>query len=83
MLQDVEARRPTEVDYLNGGIARFGRELGVPTPSQRGDLGARERVGGVVDEMTRRYSNVARALARDGLDAAIVCGSEYTASRER
>jgi 2-dehydropantoate 2-reductase len=32
MLQDVEARRPTEVDYLNGGIARFGRELGVPTP---------------------------------------------------
>jgi 2-dehydropantoate 2-reductase len=32
MLQDVEAHRPTEVDYLNGGIARFGRELGVPTP---------------------------------------------------
>ena len=32
MLQDVEAHRSTEVDYLNGGIARFGRELGVPTP---------------------------------------------------
>lgn len=32
MLQDVEARRTTEIDYLNGGIARFGRELGVPTP---------------------------------------------------
>jgi 2-dehydropantoate 2-reductase len=32
MLQDVEAHRPTEVDYLNGGIARFGRELGVATP---------------------------------------------------
>jgi 2-dehydropantoate 2-reductase len=32
MLQDVEARRPTEVDWLNGGIARFGREHGVPTP---------------------------------------------------
>jgi 2-dehydropantoate 2-reductase len=32
MVQDVEARRPTEIDYLNGGIARFGRELGVPTP---------------------------------------------------
>jgi 2-dehydropantoate 2-reductase len=31
-LQDVEARRPTEIDYLNGGIARFGQELGVPTP---------------------------------------------------
>jgi 2-dehydropantoate 2-reductase len=32
MLQDVEARRETEIDYLNGGVARFGRELGVPTP---------------------------------------------------
>jgi 2-dehydropantoate 2-reductase len=32
MLQDVEARRATEIDYLNGGIARFGREHGVPTP---------------------------------------------------
>jgi 2-dehydropantoate 2-reductase len=32
MLQDVEAGRPTEVDYLNGGIVRFGRAHGVPTP---------------------------------------------------
>ena len=32
MLQDVEARRPTEIDFLNGGIVRFGRELRVPTP---------------------------------------------------
>jgi 2-dehydropantoate 2-reductase len=32
MLQDVEARRETEIEYLNGGIARFGREHGVPTP---------------------------------------------------
>ena len=32
MLQDVEARRMTEIDYLNGGIVRFGREHGVPTP---------------------------------------------------
>jgi 2-dehydropantoate 2-reductase len=32
MLQDVEARRQTEIDYLNGGIVRFGREQGVPTP---------------------------------------------------
>jgi 2-dehydropantoate 2-reductase len=32
MLQDVEAHRLTEIDYLNGGIARFGRQLGVPTP---------------------------------------------------
>jgi 2-dehydropantoate 2-reductase len=32
MLQDVEARRQTEIDYLNGGIVRFGHEHGVPTP---------------------------------------------------
>ncbi|MGH3014078.1 MAG: ketopantoate reductase family protein [Gaiellaceae bacterium] len=32
MLQDVEARQQTEIDYLNGGIARFGREHGVATP---------------------------------------------------
>jgi len=32
MLQDVEARRQTEIDYLNGGIVRFGRENSVPTP---------------------------------------------------
>jgi 2-dehydropantoate 2-reductase len=32
MLQDVEARRTTEIDYLNGGIVHFGREYGVATP---------------------------------------------------
>ncbi len=32
MLQDVEAHRPTEIDYLNGGIVRFGRSRGVATP---------------------------------------------------
>jgi 2-dehydropantoate 2-reductase len=32
MLQDVEARRETEIEFLNGGVVRFGREHGVPTP---------------------------------------------------
>jgi 2-dehydropantoate 2-reductase len=32
MLQDVEAHRPTEIEYLNGGIARLGSKHGVPTP---------------------------------------------------
>ena len=32
MLQDVFAQRLTEVDALNGGIARLGQEHGVPTP---------------------------------------------------
>jgi Xaa-Pro aminopeptidase len=31
-----------------------------------------------VDEVTRRYGLVREALGRDGLDAALVCGSEYT-----
>jgi 2-dehydropantoate 2-reductase len=32
MLQDVEARRATEVDYLNGGIVEYGRRHGIPAP---------------------------------------------------
>jgi 2-dehydropantoate 2-reductase len=33
MLQDILARRPTEVDVLNGGIAAEGRRVGVATPA--------------------------------------------------
>lgn len=32
MLQDVQARRKTEVEVVNGAIARAGAELAVPTP---------------------------------------------------
>ena len=32
MLTDVLNKRPTEVDALNGGIAAFGEQTGVPTP---------------------------------------------------
>jgi 2-dehydropantoate 2-reductase len=35
MLQDVLARRPTEVAALNGGVVRFGQDTGVPTPMNR------------------------------------------------
>jgi Xaa-Pro dipeptidase len=31
-----------------------------------------------VDEVMRRHATIRDALARDGLDAALVCGSEYT-----
>jgi len=31
-----------------------------------------------VDEVRRRHANIRAALERDGLDAALVCGSEYT-----
>jgi 2-dehydropantoate 2-reductase len=33
MLHDIERGRPTEIDVLNGEMARLGAELGVPTPS--------------------------------------------------
>ena len=32
MLQDVLARRPTEIDALNGGIVREGASRGIATP---------------------------------------------------
>ncbi len=32
MLQDVLAKRATEVAAINGGIVKFGQEKGVPTP---------------------------------------------------
>ena len=35
MLQDVLARRQTEVDFMNGAIMQFGEKTGVPTPLNR------------------------------------------------
>lgn len=35
MLQDVEARRVTEIDSINGGLATIGEGLGVPCPLNR------------------------------------------------
>jgi 2-dehydropantoate 2-reductase len=32
MLQDVLAKRPTEVDFMNGAIVKWGEKCGVPTP---------------------------------------------------
>jgi 2-dehydropantoate 2-reductase len=49
MLQDVEARRETEIDYLNGGIVRFGRELGLATP-------ANESIWALVKGLERAWS---------------------------
>ena len=35
MLQDILARRQTEVDFMNGAIAEWGEKTGVPTPLNR------------------------------------------------
>jgi 2-dehydropantoate 2-reductase len=34
MLEDVRARRPTEVELINGSLVRAAREHGVPVPLQ-------------------------------------------------
>ena len=50
MLQDVEARRQTEIDFLNGGVVHFGREHGVPTPLN-------EAVAALVKGMERSWAS--------------------------
>ena len=35
MLQDILVKRPTEVDFMNGAIVRWGEKTGVPTPLNR------------------------------------------------
>lgn len=32
MLQDMRNNRPTEIDYINGAIIRYGESMGIPTP---------------------------------------------------
>ena len=81
MLQDVEARRTTEIDYLNGGIVRFGEEQGVADAAKCRDLGACERRGAIVvskGEIERRHAAVRAAMDEHRVDAVLVCGSEYT-----
>ena len=85
MLQDIEARRTTEMDYLNGGIARFGAELGVPSPLNdtiaaliRGIRHPGRRTDGAGSELEWRFANTRRAMAEHDLDALIVSGTEYT-----
>jgi 2-dehydropantoate 2-reductase len=34
MLEDVEARRPTELESINGALVREARRRGVPVPLQ-------------------------------------------------
>jgi 2-dehydropantoate 2-reductase len=59
MLQDLEAGRTTEIDFINGGVARSGHAHGVPTPlNDRAvelvhalERGERERAPAVLDEI--------------------------------
>jgi len=48
MLQDVEAGRRTEIDYLNGAVVRIGQERGIATPGNEAvaDLVRARETGG-------------------------------------
>ena len=35
MLQDIDRRYPTEIDFINGAVAREGARTGIPTPANR------------------------------------------------
>jgi 2-dehydropantoate 2-reductase len=48
MLQDVEARRRTEIDAINGAIARLGARHGVPTP-------VNETIAGLIRALEEGY----------------------------
>lgn len=48
MLQDIEAKRQTEIDYFAGTVMKLGKQVGVPTPVNEVmyyALKAREKVG--------------------------------------
>ena len=47
MLEDVEARRPTEIDMITGALVREGERHGVPVPLHTALLPARQGEGGV------------------------------------
>ncbi|HLP22829.1 MAG TPA: ketopantoate reductase family protein [Microbacteriaceae bacterium] len=60
MLQSVRRGRPTEVDFLNGAVVRFGSERGVPTP-----------VNAVLTKMVHRVERTGRAFAPNRLRVAL------------
>lgn len=49
-LQDVRNGRKTEIEHINGAVARYGEEIGVPVPYNR-------LITDLVAAMERRYSN--------------------------
>ncbi len=50
MLIDVENRRPTEVDFMSGAIARYGEKYKIPTP-------VNSTFSGVLKALENRYSS--------------------------
>jgi 2-dehydropantoate 2-reductase len=57
MLQDALAHRQTEIEALNGGIVRFGRETGVPTPLN-------EAIAALIRGMEHAWTSQPQEVAR-------------------
>ncbi len=49
--QDIFNKKQTEIDFLNGAISRFGKELGIPTPYN-------DMVSGLVKVIEANYENL-------------------------
>ena len=87
MLQDVQARRQTEIDYLNGGIGRFGARARRADAAQRRHHGAGERSRGLVGaarrvsatgaERSRRGQAIARCRRRRSSGASRACARPW------
>lgn len=59
MLQDLEARRRTEIDYFAGTVIKLGKEVGVPTPVNQTlyyAIKAREKVYLAEKELESKHS---------------------------
>jgi 2-dehydropantoate 2-reductase len=86
MYDDWKAGRPTEIDYLNGYIAKLGRELGIPTPLNDAltamikTITERERIGpgvlridgAVVQPVTFDRASISKRPAQHHVDVSTV-----------
>ena len=86
MYDDWKAGRPTEIEYLNGYVAKLGREHGIPTPlnealtamikaiteRDRSGPGVLRIEGAVVQPVTFDYASMAKLPAEHHVDVSTV-----------
>jgi 2-dehydropantoate 2-reductase len=89
MYDDWKAGRPTEIDYLNGYVAKLGREFGIPTPLNEAltamvkTITERDRIGpgvlriegAVVQPVTFDHASISKLPAELHVDVSTVMPS--------
>ena len=65
MSQDVKKGRRSEIDYMNGYVARKGAEAGVPTPVNDAIVAAMREVD--AHRLAPDPANIGKVLAEAGL----------------